>query len=162
MINNDETKINIFEFDQINFNLGDFTSSTILVPKVQELPATNLLACSFKNFSTYDFSKYEIFKCSDTIKNEVNQEIFKRFYKPFYIPLIALLCCFLIIIPKNNYKYERNRKIVFLIIFLAIIVSEASLRYSTISNFATALYLMIPILSFILIYAIFYKKVRNV
>ena len=98
----------------------------------------------------------------DTIKNEVNQEIFKRFYKPFYIPLIALLCCFLIIIPKNNYKYERNRKIVFLIIFLAIIVSEASLRYSTISNFATALYLMIPILSFILIYAIFYKKVRNV
>ncbi len=162
VINNDDTKINIFEFDQINFNLGDFASSSILVPKVQELPSTNLLACSFKNFSSFDFSKYEIFKCSDAIRNEVNQEIFKRFYKPLYIPLIAILSCFLIITPKNNYKYERNRKIIFLIIFLVIIISEASLRYSTISNFATSLYLMIPILSFILIYGIFYKRVRNV
>ena len=97
-----------------------------------------------------------------SIINEINQEIFKRLYKPFFIPIIAILSCFLIIVPKNNYRYERNRKIIFVITFFVLIISEASLRYSTISNLATLLYLVMPIVSFILIYGIFYRSVKNV
>ena len=36
VINNEESRINVFEFDQIDFNLKDFTSNTITVPKVQK------------------------------------------------------------------------------------------------------------------------------
>ena len=76
---------------------------------------------------------------------EINQEIFKRFFKPFFIPIIAILSCFLIITPKSNYKYERNKKIIFLVTFFTLIISEGSLRYSTTSFLATTLYLTITI-----------------
>ena len=36
VINNEKTKINVFKFDQIDFNLADYSTNTILVPKVQE------------------------------------------------------------------------------------------------------------------------------
>mgnify|MGYP001208846045 CR=1 FL=1 len=162
VINKDENKINIFEFDQINFNLGNFTSSTILVPKVQEVSSGNLLACSLNKWKIFNFREHKVFKCNQSIINEINQELFKRLYKPFFIPLIAILSCFLIIVPKNNYNYERNRKIIFTITFFLLIISEASLRYSTTSNFATLLYLIIPIIGFIIIYTIFYRSVKNV
>ena len=162
VINNDDSKINIFEFDQINFNLGDFASSTILVPKVQEIPSKHLLICSLKRWMRLDIPEHKTFKCNDSIINEINQEILKRFYKPLYIPIIAILSCFLIIVPKNNRRYERNRKTIFIITFLALIISEASLRYSTISTFATSLYIIIPIFSFIFIYTLFYRSVKNV
>ena len=54
-----------------------------------------------------------------------NKKLFKRFYKPLYIPIIAILSCFLIIFPKINFKYERNKKLIFLITFY-IGISEAS------------------------------------
>ena len=162
VINKDDKKINIFEFEQINFNLGNFASSTIIVPKVQEISSENLLACSLDKWKIFNFKKHKVFKCNPNIKNEINQEIFKRLYKPFFIPIIAILSCFLIIVPKNNYRYERNRKIIFVITFFVLIISEASLRYSTISNLATLLYLVMPIVSFILIYGIFYRSVKNV
>ena len=162
VINNDNKKINIFEFEQINFNLGNFASSSILVPKVQEVASKHLLSCSIDSLFGFNFSGHETFKCSDNIMNEVKQELFKRFHKPLYIPLIAILSCFLIIVPKNNYKYERNRKIIFIIIFFVLIISEASLRYSTTSQLSTFLYLLTPILSFAIIYSFFYRGVRNV
>ena len=36
VINVEERKINVFEFDQIDFNLADYSTNTILVPKLQE------------------------------------------------------------------------------------------------------------------------------
>ncbi len=162
VINKDDKKINIFEFDQINFNLGNFTSSSILVPKVQEISSEYLLACSLGKWGQFNFTEHKVFKCNQKIINEINQELFKRLYKPFYIPLIAILSCFLIIVPKSNYRYQRNRKIIFVVTFFVLIISEASLRYSTISSLATFLYLVIPILSFILVYGIFYRSVKNV
>ena len=100
--------------------------------------------------------------CQPNIFNEIKQELFKRFYKPLYIPLIALLCCFLTVVSKNNVNYKRNKRIIFLMTFFILVISEGSLRYSTISNSATTLYLAIPWLSFILIYIYFYLRIKNV
>ena len=160
VINKDETKVNVFKFDEIDFNLADYNTNTILSPKIQEMPSTLLLSCKFKKFFNYkDNIKYN-FSCSENLMNDVNQELFKRFYKPLYIPIITLLCCFLIIVPKNHISYKKNQKIVFLITFLLIILSEASLRYSTISNLTTLIYLIIPWLIFVLIYLIFYNRIK--
>ena len=141
---NQEEKINIFEFDEIDFNLADYSSNTIIVAKIQEIPSVVLLKCKF-NFQNElsDVKKYN-FRCENTLKKEVDQELFKRFYKPLYIPLIALMSCFLIVVPKNNNLYKRNTRTIFLITFLIIVFSEASLRYSTVSNFSSFLYLIIP------------------
>ena len=45
VINKDKDKINIFEFDEIDFNLADYSSNTIIVPKIQEIPSKMLLFC---------------------------------------------------------------------------------------------------------------------
>ena len=163
VINKDKNKVNTFEFDQIDFNLADYSSSTILVPKIQEINSLSLLECSnlfnFKNLSKY---KPESFRCSNSIIPEINQELFKRFFKPLFIPIIAILSCFLIITPKNNYKYERNKKIIFLITFFFLVLSEGSLRYSTSSALATTLYLTIPLFFFSISYIFFYRSVKYV
>tara|TARA_B100000902_G_scaffold177170_1_gene170713 strand:- start:4361 stop:5473 length:1113 start_codon:yes stop_codon:yes gene_type:complete len=161
VINKDQSKINVFKFDQIDFNLGDFSSQTILVPKIQERSSISLISCSFKkSFDNY-FDK-QLMNCEKRLEDEINQELLKRFYKPLYIPIIALLCCFLIILPKNNISYKRNRKIIFLITFFIILFSEASLRYATASKLSTIVYLITPWIIFLIVYIYFFKRIKNV
>ena len=164
VLNKNEDKINEFKFDQIDFNLADYTTNTIIVPKLQEIPTYELTRCYLKNFNKNQFNIKEInfFKCDKSLINELTQELFKRFYKPLYIPIIALLSCFLFVYPKNNIFYKKNRKIIFLSTLLLIILSEASLRYSTISGLTTTVYLAMPWIFFIFIYIIFIKRVKNV
>ena len=45
VINKEKSKINVFKFDQIDFNLADYSTNTILVPKVQEQPSFSLIKC---------------------------------------------------------------------------------------------------------------------
>ena len=162
IINLEESKINIFEFDQIDFNLAEYSTNTILTPKIQELPSPILLDCVLHILKKQKFENDSQFTCSLQIFDEIVQELLKRFYKPLYIPIIALLCCFLIILPKNHIMYERNKKIIFLLTFVVLIISEGSLRYSTISYLSTFIYFIIPWLSFILIYLLFYLRIKNV
>ena len=162
ILDKEKTKINSFKFEQIDFNLADYSTNTILNPKIQELPSKELISCAFKIINNRVIEYSDLFLCEKNILKDILQELFKRFYKPLYIPIIGLLCCFLIIIPKNNFNYQKNKKIIFLITFLLLIVSEASLRYSTQSNFSTALYLFLPWLIFILIFFIFNNRLKNV
>ena len=161
VINNEKSKINVFEFDQIDFNLAEYSSNTILVPKIQEIPSKELFFCSYKIFKN-ELDDVKNKRCEKKIINEINQEILKRFYKPLYIPIIGILCCFLFIISKNDVSYNRNRRVIFLSTFFILIFSEASLRYSTISYLTTLFYLAIPWVCFILVYIFFYRRTKNV
>jgi len=161
VINVEERKINVFEFDQIDFNLADYSTNTILVPKLQERSSKYLLDCIIF-FKDKNLENNNNLKCNKDLSQEFHQELFKRFYKPLYIPIIALLCSFLIIVPKNSFLYKRNTRIVFLTTFIIIIISEGSLRYATLSKLATLLYFVIPWFCFLSIYLIFYKRCKNV
>ncbi|MDC2969573.1 LptF/LptG family permease [Candidatus Pelagibacter sp.] len=161
VINNEKKKINVFGFEQIDFNLADYSSTSILVPKIQEKSSKSLLTCLLM-FQNRISNIQNDLQCDKSLSKEINQELFKRFYKPLYIPIIALLCCFLLLIPKNNYKYSRNKKIIFLLTFFIIIFSEASLRYSSASLTSTYIYFVIPWISFASIYVFFYKRSQNV
>ena len=161
VINNEKKKINVFGFEQIDFNLADYSSTSILVPKIQEKSSKSLLTCLLM-FQNRISNIQNDLQCDKSLSKEINQELFKRFYKPLYIPIIALLCCFLLLIPKNNYKYSRNKKIIFLLTFFIIIFSEASLRYSSTSLTSTYIYFVIPWISFASIYVFFYKRSQNV
>jgi len=161
VINNEKKKINVFGFEQIDFNLADYSSNSILVPKIQERSSKDLLTCLLIFQEKISEIKVNSL-CDKSLSKEINQELFKRFYKPFYIPLIGLLCCFLVLVPKNNFRYSKNKKIIFLFTFFVIIFSEASLRYSSISKTLTYIYFIIPWLSFSLVYFFFYKRSKNV
>ena len=163
VLNQEATKINIFEFEQIDFSLSEFSSNTILVPKVQETPSRDLFKCALAFLHNSNLNKkYNLFNCNKSIGETINQELLKRYYKPFFLPLIAIMCSFLIILPKSNLKYLKNRKIIFLLSFLILLLSETALRYAAKSNFSILVFLCVPWILFFLIYFYFYRKVRNV
>ena len=158
VINSENSKINLFKFDQINFSLNNLNSNSITTPKIQELNIVSLLGCFFdiKN------NEYKNLICEKKLNKEIKQELFKRLHKPIYIPLVTLFSCFLLLYSKNNKSFKTKINFIFLIIFFLLIYSEVSLRYSVISTSLTIIYLLIPFFIFCLVYLFFYKMTKNV
>ncbi len=157
VINNDNNRINSFEFDQINFNLNFFQSNSIITPKIQEINSKNLLDCLFNK------EQLDKEQCEDDVRlKETKQELLKRFFKPIYIPLIGILCCFLFLSGRFNPSYGKTKRYIFLIIMLLIIISETSLRYSMMSSAALIIYFLTPIFLFSIFYFFSYYKINNV
>ncbi len=157
VINIDESRINTFEFDQIDFNLQSFGSNSIIQPKIQEINSLHLLNCLFdKNI---DVEK----ECGRNIMiNETKQELLKRFFKPVYILLITILSCYLFTSGKYNPNFDKIKRYIFLSIFFIILISETSLRYATLSNISLSIYFLTPILLFIFLYIFTHNKINNV
>ncbi len=159
VINNKNNKINEFNFDQISINLSEYSTNTILVPKIQETSSKQLIKCFFAKKNSEDLKNFQ--NCDSSINKEVNQELFKRFYKPIYIPIIAIITCFLIILPKTNSKYNSQVRLTFLSGFLILILSETTLRYATSSYLSIIIYLTSPLILFLITYLFFLIKTRN-
>ena len=113
VINFDNSRINIFEFDQINFSLQNLNTKSITVPKVQEIDTKILLSCFFD----IENNKFDRFDCDEKLIKEVKIELIKRLYKPIYIPLIVLFSCFLILYSKNQKNYKTQINLVFMATF---------------------------------------------
>ena len=158
VINIKDTKIDIFEFKQIDFNLNNLVSNTIVVPKIQEISSQKLFSCFF-NIPSEEFAS---FKCDKSIYDEIIRELLKRFIKPFYLPLITLMCCYLTILSKNQNNFSRNNITIFLINFILIVFSEALLRISADEYSLFLIYSSVPIIIFIIFYIIFFKRVKYV
>ena len=158
IINNENSKINVFEFEQINFNLNDYKSNTTIAPKIQEIDTLSLISC----FDKESVVQRKLFRCDKRFLNDIKQELLKRLYKPIYIPLITIVTCFLIIGSKNKINYKKIRNLIFIFSILVIIFSETSLRYSASSNFSFFFYLVAPWLMMISMYSLFYKSSKNV
>ena len=157
VINKDKDKINIFVFDEKDFNLKNFSSNTITVPKIQEISTLALLSC----FINIEAKKFESFKC-DKVINEIKEELLKRLYKPIYIPLISLFCGFLLLNSRSKNNYQKKNNLIFALTFVILILSEMSLRYSFSSNFLTLTYFLLPLIIFIVSYISFSKIFKNV
>ncbi len=159
VINKKQNRINEFKFDQINIDLSKYSSNTILVPKVQETSTHKLINCFvIKGESN---KEQDSRNCDLSINKEIKEELLKRLYKPIYIPVIAIVCCFLIILPKNSNRYQLQKKITFLIGFVILVLSETTLRYSSSSFISTIIYLVIPLIIFLIIYSLFLIKSKN-
>ena len=147
VLNKNQTTINIFDFEEIDLVLNNLVTKTITVPKIQETNTLILLSC----FIEYLKKRYSKLDCENTSK-EIKREIYKRIYKPIFLPIITLLCCYLILLKKNNYRYKKLSFLVFLVSFLALVISETLTRYSGFSNDALITCLAVPIIIFIVSY----------
>ena len=73
------------------------------------MPSSLLLSCKIKNlYNMSENIKYN-FRCNKNLMNEINQN-YSKIYKPLYIPVLTLMCCFLIIVPKNHISYKEIKK----------------------------------------------------
>jgi lipopolysaccharide export system permease protein len=159
VINNDiNNKLNIFSFDKINFNLNNLNSNTITTPKIQELNIIELFNCFFKLENVSKVS----FVCNEDLYDEVIFELLKRIYNPVYIPLIALFLCFLLNTSKNEARYKTKVNCIFLIVLSIIVFSEVASRYTVSSDGLNLIFLITPLVVFLITFIIFYLTTRNV
>ena len=109
---------------------------------MQETSTAKILFC-IKNNNLFE----NMHNCSPTKKSfmDTKIEINKRFGMPMFIPLISLICSFLLFSRKDKKIYSYNKYIYFFISFLILAMSEIMVRYSGISWTYTAIYYLLPL-----------------
>ena len=136
---NHEGDVNVVKFEKINLNLSGITTKSISEPKMQETSTLKILRC-LQN------KKIDFHNCNLTERTIINLkiEINKRIGMPFFIPLIALICSFLLASQRDKKIYHYNKYIYFFIGFLILTLAEITVRYSGMSWNYTAIYYLIP------------------
>lgn len=136
-----DENLNIFNFDKINLNLLGISTKSISLPKIQETSTQKILLClKTKNIN--------ILNCNLDKKSlmDLKIEFNKRFGMPIYIPLIALICSFLLISRKDSKIHIYKKYVYFVIGFVILIAAEIIVRYSGISWTHTGIYYLLPFL----------------
>ena len=157
VIDIENSTINVFNFEQINFNLKNLNTKTITTPKIQEIDTKVLLSCFFK----IKDDKFKSLKCDEKFINEIKLELINRLHKPIYIPIIVLFCSFLLMFSKKQKNYQFKINLTFVMVFLLLIFSEVSVRYSVISLNFMFIYLITPLIIFISGYLIFNRMAKS-
>ena len=150
-------KINVFKFEKTQLNLSGISTKTISEPKMQETSTLKILNC-IKNNNVSD----SMHNCTRSKKSYMDTkiEINKRFGTPFYIPLIALICSFILTSRKDQKIYNYKKHIYFFVSFAILITAEVIVRYSGISWSHSAIYYLIPACLLPLIYLILNKTFK--
>ena len=138
----EDMTINIVKFETTSLNLSGISTKSISVPKMQETSTLKILGC-IKNNNT----SVNMHNCSPTKKSfmDTKIEINKRLGMPIFIPLISLVCAFLLSSRNDKKIYNYNKYIYFFIGFSILTLSEIFVRYSGISWTHTAIYYLLPL-----------------
>ena len=137
---NDDGNVNVVKFEKTILNLSGITTKSISEPKIQETSTLRILNCMVKK-STKKHNCDQNKKSLMDTKIEFN----KRFGMPVYIPLISLICSFMLSSRRDQKIYEYNKYIFFFISFLILAVSEVIVRYSGTSWTHTIVYYLLPL-----------------
>ena len=98
--------------------------------------------------------------CDSDFYKHIQQELLKRIYLPIYLPIIALIAASLIIYNKVYINYISYRFKLFIIGVLTIVISEISIRYAALSLQSTLVFLIIPIIIYLIGYIFFTNKLK--
>ena len=148
-------KVSIVKFERTTLDLAGLTTKTISEKKIQETSTLELLQCIIKE-------NISVKNCNRTAGNfkDTKIEINKRFGMPIFIPLVALVCCFLLSSRKEKKISFAYKYIHFFIGFLILIISEITVRYSGISLNHSVIYYLLPIMLLPLIYLLLIRTFK--
>ena len=149
-----EGNVNVIKFEKTSFNLSNISTKSISEPKMQETPTSAMIQCLQTKISTHNCNPNE--KTLMNIKIEIN----KRIGMPFFIPLIALVCSFLLASRRDKKIYQFNKYIYFFIGFIILTLAEITVRYSGTSWNHTLYYYLIPIGMIPLFYLLLIRKFK--
>ena len=161
ILNINKGKTNAFDFNQTQINLSKYSSKSIKTPKLQEVNTVSLFECLvFTEKVTTDTGDRLKFNCNETIslKKKITQELFSRFFKPFYIPLLALVCGFLLIKSKNSQDFTSYKLKIFVLGVVIISISEISTKFYSLNLIKSLSIVLVPLILFILFYYYFRKQ----
>ena len=142
----DNIKNEIIKFKQLNINLENLTTGTIKQPKLQETSTLKLLQC-MNNLIDENLGY-----CKESTKKEITTVLNRRFLLPLYIPIVALLCSFLLVKTQSKRNYFLNRYSIFFLSFMILLYAELIVRYTGISKVIATLFTISPIILIPIIY----------
>ena len=168
IINNNNKKINSFEFSKTEINLSKFTTKTTTHPKIQEIGTYDVLACivRLKNFnngyiSNVFITNKKLNNCIPENLKDTFQEIFKRLVSPLYLLTLSLIACLIIIKSKDDYEYFKHKFGLFVLGVITIIISEISIKYSSANTIQNIHIFSLPILFLVTIYLYIKLKLKK-
>ena len=168
IINNNNKKINSFEFSKTEINLSKFTTKTTTHPKIQEIGTYDVLACivRLKNFNnTYISNVFitnkKLNNCIPENLKDTFQEIFKRLVSPLYLLALSLIACLIIIKSKDDYEYFKYKFGLFVLGVITIIISEISIKYSSANTIQNIQLFSLPVLFLVTIYLYIKLKLKK-
>ena len=144
--NNEENEV--IKFEQLNVDLGDLATTTIKKPKIQETSTIELIKCFISVNANTDL-------CSTSSRKEILPNLIRRLFLPFYIPVISLICSFLLL---KNHKIYSNKISIFAYSFLILLFTELIIRYTGINSFLRWIYIFTPFVLLITFYTLLIFK----
>ena len=145
-------KNSVIKFEQLNINLENLSTDTIKTPKLQETPTYDLLQCIFQSYQE------KILNCKKSAEKEIKTVLNRRFVLPFYIPIISLLCSFLMIKIEEKKNYFLNKYTIFSLSFFILLYAELIVRYTGISKIINVLFVISPLILIPIIYLLLIYK----
>ena len=153
---NKNGQVNIIKFKKTILNFSDLTTKSIIEPKIQETSTLKIFNCLRNKNVTFTHNCDRKKKTLMDNKIELN----KRFGMPIYIPLISLICSFLLASRRDKKIYPYNKYIYFFACFLILVFSEILVRYSGLSWNHTAIYYLLPMCLLLLFYFTLIRKFK--
>ena len=138
----------IIKFEQLTIDLSNLSTTTIKKPKVQETSTFRLLSCIF-------FEDRVSRVCNKEFKKEILPVLNRRIITPFYIPVISLICAFLLIKTK---KFYFNKVSIFIYGFILLLFTELAIRYTGINSTMLTLYIVLPFILMSMLYGLLILK----
>ena len=153
--NEDTLENNIIKFQQLNVDLKSLETDTIKSPKLQETNTRDLIKCLLDDNENISID------CKESSKKEITTTLNRRIGLPLYIPLISLICSFLLIQNKKQKKGFINQYTIFSLSFLILLYAEIIIRYTGISKIISILFLITPIVLITFTYFLLIFKISR-
>ena len=144
---NKNNEVQVIKFEKTLYDFTKYKSNLTTFPKLQERSFLWLI------------DKYK--KPNETKKNDTLFEIHKRIFKPLLIPMIALLCCFILYGNNEKFNLVKLRFTIFSLTVLFIIFFEALLNLSTSNIFFKYFLYSFPLSVGFVIYFFLHKFIQN-
>ena len=147
-----------FNFEQTDFNISKFGTKTITHKQIKEIPLLNLTKCVFYFSIKKNAYKYDSENCNNDSINEISAEVYSRIFKPLNLFILSSIVIFLLMTNYENKNFKFNQILIFLFGVISVIFFEIITNYAGKSNINMLIFIILPIIIFLILSFIFYKK----
>ena len=138
----------LITFSELNIDLNRLNTTVIKDYKLQETSTFKLLNCFINK-------NIDLKICDNETKKEIIPILIRRIILPLYIPVISLICSFLLFKKKNFFS---NQFFIFIYSFILLILLELIIKYTGTNALLRSFFLMMPVMLFISLYPIINHK----
>ena len=156
-------KVTSFNFEKTDFDLSKFLTKTTTYTKLQERKTSELLTCAHSILIKKEPPKNKkgSLNCTYDSIIEIMTETYKRIFKPLYLFVLSSIVIFLLTSNNEDTKFKKIKLFVFFFGIIFIILSEMLTDFSGKNNISLLLSIFFPLMIFLFLYGLFYKRINK-